>query len=60
MFDLVGTLAYTALWIGLGYLFGTALLDRIEVLRILVFVGPVALISVLAFRWLRRQRYGTQ
>jgi membrane protein DedA with SNARE-associated domain len=58
LFDLAGSLFYTALWIGLGYLFGMALLDRIEALRILLFLGPAAIVGVLAFRWLRRRWYG--
>ena len=56
--DIAGSLGYTALWVGLGHLFGMALLDRIEALRILVFLGPAAIVAVLAFRWLRRRWYG--
>ena len=57
-FDLAGTVVYTALWIGLGHLFGMALLDRIEAVRLLVLAGPAAIVAVLVFRWLRRRRYG--
>ena len=58
VFDIAGSLVYAALWIGLGHLFGMALLDRIEALRVLVFLGPAAIVAVLAFRWLRRRWYG--
>jgi membrane protein DedA with SNARE-associated domain len=58
VFDLAGSLIYAALWLGLGHLFGMALLDRIEAVRVLVFAGPAAIVTVLAFRWLRRRRYG--
>ena len=57
-FDVLGTIVYAALWIGLGHLFGMALLDRIEAVRVLVFVGPAAIVAVLVFRWLRRRRFG--
>jgi len=57
-FDALGTVAYTALWIGLGHLFGTALLERAEAVRAFVLIGPAAAVAVLAFRLLRRRRYG--
>jgi membrane-associated protein len=57
-FDVVGTLAYTALWVGAGHLFGAAVLERGQALRVIVFVAPVAILTVLAVRLFRRRRYG--
>jgi membrane protein DedA with SNARE-associated domain len=57
-FDAMGTLAYAILWIGLGHLFGTAVLERSQAARVLVFIGPVAIVAVIVLRLVRRLRYG--
>jgi membrane protein DedA with SNARE-associated domain len=57
--DLIGTTAYTTLWIVLGATFGAAILDRVGGFgRFLLLLGPVALLGVLVYRLFRRRRYG--
>ena len=57
-FDAIGTAVYAVLWIGLGHLFGAALLERAEAVRVLVLLGPVAVLIVIAVRMVRRWRFG--
>ena len=57
-FDVAGTLVYTALWIGAGHLFGAAVLERGQAVRVIAFAAPVAVGAVLAVRLFRRRRYG--
>ena len=57
--DAVGTVIYTTLWVGLGALFGPAVLERTgPFMRVLLLLLPTALFGVLAYRLLRRRRYG--
>jgi membrane-associated protein len=59
--DLVGTVVYTTVWVTIGSLVGdraAALLGQHRGARLLVFVGPVALAALLAYRLWRRRRYG--
>ncbi len=57
-FDVIGTLAYTTLWIGAGHLFGTTVLERGQAVRLIVLAGPAVILGVLAVRLTRRLRYG--
>jgi membrane protein DedA with SNARE-associated domain len=57
-FDVLGTLAYTVLWIGLGHLFGAAVLERGQAARVIAVAAPAAILTVLAVRLIRRRRYG--
>jgi len=57
--DSIGTLVYATLWIVLGAMFGAAVLERTGPrTRLLVLVVPAALFSILAYRLIRRRRYG--
>ena len=57
--DLVGTLAYTTLWIALGFAFGAAVLERASGhTAALALLMPTALAMVVAYRVYRRRRYG--
>jgi membrane protein DedA with SNARE-associated domain len=61
VFDLLGTLLYTVVWVAVGYLVGERaadLLSRHGSTRLLVLVGPVALAALVAYRLWRRSRYG--
>jgi len=57
-YDIAGSVVYATLWLVAGYVFGTALMDRLEAVRLLLFVGPAFIVSVLLFRLVRRWRYG--
>ena len=57
-FDVAGTVGYTTLWIVVGHLFGTAVLERTQALRVLVFAGPAVVLAVLVVRLVRRRRFG--
>jgi len=60
-FDFVGTLLYTTLWVVLGYLVGdraAEFVGRHHAARLLVLVGPIALVLLIAYRLWRRRRYG--
>ena len=53
--DAVGTVIYTTLWVGLGALFGPAVLERTgPFMRVLLLLLPTALFVVLGYRLLRR------
>jgi membrane protein DedA with SNARE-associated domain len=59
--DLVGTVTYTVLLVTIGHLVGdraAELIGRHRAVRLLVFVGPLALVTLLAYRLWRRRRYG--
>jgi membrane protein DedA with SNARE-associated domain len=57
--DAVGTIVYATLWIVLGALFGAAVLKRTgPFTRVLLLLLPTALFGVLAYRLVRRRRYG--
>jgi membrane protein DedA with SNARE-associated domain len=57
-YDIAGSVAYATLWIVAGYIFGAALMDRLEAVRVLLFLGPAAIVALLLFRLVRRWRYG--
>jgi membrane protein DedA with SNARE-associated domain len=60
-YDVVGSVLYATLLVGVGHLIGdhaAELLKRFGGLRVLLVIGPVAMISVLAYRLWRRSRYG--
>ncbi len=60
-FDLLGTVVYTAVWATVGYLVGeqaAELLGRHRGARLLVLIGPAALVTLIAYRLWRRKRYG--
>lgn len=59
--DLVGTVAYTTVWVTVGSLVGeraAELLGQHRGARLLLLVGPAALAALLAYRLWRRKRYG--
>ncbi len=57
--DAVGTVIYATLWIVLGAMFGAAVLERTgPFARMLLLLVPTALFGVLAYRLVRRRRYG--
>jgi membrane protein DedA with SNARE-associated domain len=61
-FDFVGTVVYAALCVTVGHLVGeraAAMLGRHGGLRLLLLVGPLALVTLIAYRLWRRRRYGT-
>jgi membrane protein DedA with SNARE-associated domain len=60
-YDLTGTIVYAAVWVTVGRVIGEHagdLLERQGATRLLVLVGPVAVVSLLAYRLWRRARYG--
>lgn len=57
-YDVLGSLVFVTLWLVLGHLFGTAVIERTRLARALLLVGPLALLAVLVFRLVRRRRYG--
>ena len=59
--DALGSVMYATLWASLGHLVGDEvqeLLRRVGGARVLLFIGPTALIAVVAYRLWRRSRYG--
>src|SRR6185503_6941934 len=59
--DLVGTVVYTTVLVTVGYLVGeqaAELLGRHRGARLLVLIGPAALVTLIAYRLWRRKRYG--
>ena len=57
--DAIGTLVYATLWIVFGSMLGAAILERISGFgRVLLLLGPAALIGVLSYRLIRRWWYG--
>ncbi len=57
--DTVGTVIYATLWIALGAALGPAVLERTgPFARALLLLAPAALFGVIAYRLLRRRRYG--
>ena len=61
LFDLVGTILYAALWVGLGHLVGEQAADflgRHGATRLLLLIGPLALATLIGYRLWRRRRYG--
>ena len=60
-FDLIGTVLYAALWVTVGHLVGeqaAALLGRHGGARLLLLIGPLALVTLIAYRLWRRRRHG--
>ena len=60
-FDLVGTIVYATLWVAIGQLVGeqaAELLGRHGWSRLLLLLGPLALVTLVAYRLWRRRRYG--
>jgi membrane protein DedA with SNARE-associated domain len=60
-FDLVGTVLYAALLVTVGHLVGeqaAAILGRHGGMRLLLLIGPLALVTLVAYRLWRRRRYG--
>ena len=60
-FDLVGTVLYAVLLVTVGHLVGeqaAAMLGRHGGMRLLLLVGPLALVTLVAYRLWRRRRYG--
>jgi membrane protein DedA with SNARE-associated domain len=57
-YDTAGTLAYATLWLVLGHVFGAAVLERAAAARLLLVIGPAALVGLVLYRLARRWRYG--
>lgn len=57
-YDVIGTALYVSLWLGVGHLFGAAFIERSGLARLLLILGPLAILGVIAFRLVRRRRYG--
>lgn len=59
-YDLAGTLVYATIWVAMGQVIGEHAGDLLQRQgpRLLVLVGPVAFLSLLAYRLWRRKRYG--
>jgi len=62
LYDLVGSLTYTALWMVLGHVFS----EQVETLlawlgrqRALLLLVPLALVAIVGYRLWRRRRHGT-
>jgi membrane protein DedA with SNARE-associated domain len=61
-FDLVGTLVYVTAWLVIGHLVGARaaeILGRHRAARLVAFVGPVALATLIGYRLWQRRRYGS-
>lgn len=61
VFDVLGTLLYTALWVTVGRLVGQRAIDFFRShgnTRWLLLAGPLALVALIAYRLWRRSRYG--
>ncbi len=58
VFDAAGALAYAALWIGGGHLFGMIAMERAQAARLVLFLGPLTVLSLIALRLARRLRDG--
>jgi len=59
LLDLIGSLVYMTLWIGLGAVFGAVVLEQVgRPLQAILLLGPAALVAVLLYRLYRRRRYG--
>jgi membrane protein DedA with SNARE-associated domain len=60
LYDLAGTLAYTTVWVSVGHVVGEHAGDLLQRhgVKLLMLVGPCALVSLLAYRLWRRRRYG--
>lgn len=57
--DVIGSLVYATIWIGLGAAFGAVVLERVGgPVQALLLLGPAALLGVLAFRLVRRWLFG--
>jgi membrane protein DedA with SNARE-associated domain len=60
-FDIVGTVEYAALWVTVGHLGGeraAAMLGRHGGARLVLLIGPLALVTLIAYRLWRRRSYG--
>jgi membrane protein DedA with SNARE-associated domain len=61
LLDVVGTILYAALWVGVGHLVGEPAADflgRHGATRLLLLIGPLALATLIGYRLWRRRRYG--
>jgi membrane protein DedA with SNARE-associated domain len=57
--DVIGSIVYASLWIVLGATVGALALERVGgAARAVLFLGPATLLSVLAYRLVRRWRHG--
>jgi membrane protein DedA with SNARE-associated domain len=60
-YDIVGSLIYATLWVGLGHLFADQVMIALQWLerrRVLLLIVPAAVIVIVAYRLWRRRRYG--
>jgi membrane protein DedA with SNARE-associated domain len=60
-FDVIGTLTYISFWAIVGYVVGdraAELVGRPGAGRLVLLVGPLALLTLLGYRLWRRRRYG--
>jgi membrane protein DedA with SNARE-associated domain len=60
-FDLLGTLLFVTLWLGVGHVIGaqaTDLLARSRLARLMGLIGPLAFAALITYRLWRRRRYG--
>jgi len=61
LYDMVGSLIYTALWMILGHVFSAqveTLLDWLGRQRALFSIVPVAIVAIVGYRLWRRRRHG--
>jgi membrane protein DedA with SNARE-associated domain len=60
LYDVAGTLIYTAVWVVVGRVVGEHAGDLLQRhgVRLLMLVGPCALVCLLGYRLWRRRRYG--
>jgi membrane protein DedA with SNARE-associated domain len=60
LYDVAGTLIYTAVWVLVGRVVGEHAGDfpQRHGVRLLMLVGPCALVGLLVYRLWRRRRYG--
>ena len=59
MLDVLGSIVYATLWIAAGAAFGAVVLERVGgPARAVLLLGPAALLSILAYRLVRRWRFG--
>jgi len=57
--DVIGSIVYASLCIVLGATVGALALERVGgAARAVLFLGPAALLCILAYRLIRRWRYG--
>jgi membrane protein DedA with SNARE-associated domain len=60
-YDIVGSLIYATLWVGLGHLFADQVMIALQWLerrRAVLLIVPAAVLAIVAYRLWRRWRYG--